>query len=397
MKIAILSDFHLGYERFRDDAYTQAREAFEKAYSMSDMMIMPGDIFDYRHPKPDVIAEGITLFRELSKKEFHARVSLFEGKGELYTNKPVILIPGTHERRSDTDVDPTDILSLAGLAVNINMGKVVVEKGNEIVVVFGVGGVAEERFKETIDRLAFKPVDGAFNIFMFHQSLYELLPFSKDFMHVEDLPEGFDLYVDGHIHNRVEMKCHGKPFLIPGSTVLTQLKEGEQEDKGFFIFDTEKKTYAFHKISSRKFVMLKIDVSGEDPRSVMETIDKRIKETTGSSTERPVIRVELKGRMKEGFKASDLDVSKVPASHANAIVEITRGSIVEDGKEENVELQSGMLGNVSVRDYGISIFLEKLREHGYSLKVSPSRLFEILSAEGKKETAVVKAVEELFS
>ena len=397
MKIAILSDFHFGYERFREDAYVQAREAFEKAYSVSDMMIMPGDIFDYRHPKPDVIAEAITLFGELSKKEFLAHVSSFDGKGQLYTNKPIILIPGTHERRSDTEVDPTDLLSLAGFAVNINMGKVVVEKDGEKVAVFDIGGVAEERFKETIEQLAFKPVPDAFNVFMFHQSLYELLPFSKDFMHVEELPEGFDLYVDGHIHNRVEMKCHGKPFLIPGSTVLTQLKEGEQEEKGFFVFDTEKKSYTFHKISSRKFVMLKVDVSGEDPSRVMESIEKKIKEVVASGTEKPVIRVELKGRMKDGFKASDLDVSKVPASHPDAIVEIGRGSVVEEEGKDAVELQSGMLGNLSIRDYGVGIFLEKLKANGYSLKVSPSRLFEILSSDGKKDAAVSKAIEELFS
>ena len=44
MKIAILSDFHLGYERFKEDAYVQAREAMEKAAGLCDMLIIPGDI-----------------------------------------------------------------------------------------------------------------------------------------------------------------------------------------------------------------------------------------------------------------------------------------------------------------------------------------------------------------
>ncbi|MCL5413496.1 MAG: hypothetical protein M1569_03795 [Candidatus Marsarchaeota archaeon] len=63
MKIAILSDFHLGYERFREDAYRQAEEALTRAAGLADAMIIPGDIFDNRMPRPDVIAEAINLFR----------------------------------------------------------------------------------------------------------------------------------------------------------------------------------------------------------------------------------------------------------------------------------------------------------------------------------------------
>ena len=99
MKIAILSDFHFGYERFREDAYVQAKEAFERAYSMSDMMIMPGDIFDFRHPKPDVIAEAITLFGELSKKEFTAKVTSFDGQRKQYTDKRRDVVEGSRAAR----------------------------------------------------------------------------------------------------------------------------------------------------------------------------------------------------------------------------------------------------------------------------------------------------------
>ncbi len=399
MKIAILSDFHLGYERFREDAYIQAKDALEKAYEVSDMMIMPGDIFDFRHPKPDVIAEAITLFKDLSKKEFDAKVTYFEGKGRFYTTKPVIIIPGTHERRSDTAVDPVDVLALSGFAVNVNRAMAVVEKGSEKVAVFGIGGVAEERFGDTIREMAFKPAGDAFNIFMFHQSLYELLPFNKEFLHIEELPEGFDLYVDGHIHNKVELKCHGKPFLIPGSTVLTQLKAGEQEEKGFFVFDTKEKNYTFHQIRSRKFVMLKLDVSGEDPSKVTERIEKKINEVVVSnSTEKPIIRVELNGRMKEGFKASDLNLTAIAGSRTDAIVEVARTKVDEASADgDAASLQNGILENMSIRDFGIGIFLGKLKDSGYSLKISPSRLFEILSSDAKKDTAINIAVEELFS
>ncbi len=123
MKIAILSDFHIGYERFRADAYSQAEEALEKASSVADALLIPGDIFDYRHPKSDVIAEAIHLFRNLSKKKFAATAKTLDGKPN-YTSIPVIAIPGTHERRADSTLDPIDVLSRAALLLNDNKAQV---------------------------------------------------------------------------------------------------------------------------------------------------------------------------------------------------------------------------------------------------------------------------------
>ena len=47
---------HIGYERFYDDAYTQAKEALERASELADAIIIPGDVFDRRAPKPEVMA-----------------------------------------------------------------------------------------------------------------------------------------------------------------------------------------------------------------------------------------------------------------------------------------------------------------------------------------------------
>ena len=52
----------------------------------------------------------------------------FDGSGRAYTDKPIIVIPGTHERRSEQDIDSVDLLMLAGLAVSVNKARVVVEK-----------------------------------------------------------------------------------------------------------------------------------------------------------------------------------------------------------------------------------------------------------------------------
>lgn len=397
MNIAILSDFHIGYERFREDAFRQASEAMEIASREADVIVIAGDIFDYRHPKPEVIVEAVSLFKKISSQKFTARVVGFEGRGNCYTEVPIIAIPGTHERRTADETDSIDLLNLAGYLVNANQARVTVEKEGERVSVFGIGGVSEERFKETINQIKPQPSAGAFNLFLFHQSVYEFLPFGENIIKLEELPKGFDLYVDGHIHSKVESKCHGKMFLIPGSTVLTQLKEGEQEEKGFFIYNTETNTYFFRKINSRKFVMLKIDVADLTPSEIKSRVEEQILKIPTRSKEKPIIRVVLEGKLKEGFKNIDLGLKGILDSHSeNAIIEITKSGIESYESKETEELRNGMLENVSIRDYGVGLFLKKLSENKYNLNVNPSLLFDLLASEEKKETAINRIMGILF-
>ena len=396
MRIALLSDFHLGYDRFREDARRQAEEALELASQLADVLLIPGDIFDNRSPSPDVLAEAINIFRELSKRQWKARVVKFDGKGETHTEIPVIAIPGTHERRAQNVEDPVDLLGLAGLLVDVSQACAVVEKDGERVAIRGIGGISEERFKEVLKAEDPRPVDGAFNVFMFHQSVYELLPFSQDFIRADELPDGFDLYVNGHIHSRFEGRVHGKPFLISGSTVLTQLKEGEQEQKGFFVFDTSTMSYNYNRINCRRFVHRKIEIEAAEPARVEEEIRKVIEEASAKG-DRPIIRIEVDGKLKKGFKNVDLNLSGLAKDYEDkAIVEISRkgvenaGIIAADSKRQAFD-------NVSVKDYGLGIFLERLRHNEYDMSANPTQLFELLSSEGSKEKIVKGAMDSLFN
>ncbi len=394
MKVAILSDFHLGYEKFREDAYKQAREALDKAAELADMIIIPGDIFDNRAPKPDVIAEAINIFRDLCSRKWSSQVTGFFGKGSHYTTVPIIAIPGTHEIRAQDAANPVDILGLAGLLVDASDATVVVEGGGEKVAVRGIGGITDDRFKEVVKKSNLVPVEGAFNIFMFHESLYELLPFNKEFMHVGELPKGFDLYVDGHIHNRVETEVHGKKLLIPGSTVLTQLKPGEQEPKGFFLFDTKTYTYQFIKINSRKFIMLKVDASGIGADSIVDLVEKTLDVAIKSAGGMAVIRVVLAGQMPKSSNA-ELELNDIPRRYrGRAIVEISKAGTTSELIKDSVSAESLMFERMSVRDYGVGVFLEKLKSAGVTTGgISPVELLDILGSNESKDKVVKKALD----
>ncbi|MDE1833554.1 MAG: metallophosphoesterase, partial [Candidatus Micrarchaeota archaeon] len=172
MKIAIVSDTHIGYERFAEDALSQATEALEKASQMADIILLPGDVFDRRAPRPDVIAQSINLFRELSRKKWQARVVDFNGRGtKCYTDVPVVAISGTHERTAEGKDNPLNLLGLAGLLVDTSEATTIIEKGDERVAIYGLGGISEERVRDKLTELDPKPVSGAFNVFMLHQSI----------------------------------------------------------------------------------------------------------------------------------------------------------------------------------------------------------------------------------
>lgn len=395
MKIAILSDFHIGYERFTEDAYRQASEALGKAAELADVLLIPGDIFDMRNPKPEAFAEAVNLFRDISKRQWGARVASYKGKGRAYTNIPVIAIAGTHERRAQDAENPVSILNLAAFLVDISQATVIVEKGSERVAVCGVGGVDDQRFGEVLRELSPKPVEGVFSIFMFHESVYELLPFNEEFVRLDDLPDGFDLYVSGHIHSRVEERVHGKPLLIPGSTVLTQLKEGEQEPKGFFVYDTEQRRHEFHRINSRPFRFAKLNVEGLSREAVIAAVKKTV-DSLLSGQQIPIIKIVLEGSVDSG-DGIDLDLHGIIRGYSGrAVVEISKSGTEEKLSASVADAKVQLLDTVSIKDQGIGMFLQKFKEKGGELRISPVELFELLSADKSKEKIMKEALEELL-
>jgi DNA repair exonuclease len=388
MKIAIVSDLHIGYERFKEDAQRQASSAIEAATAMADAIIIPGDVFDKRAPPPDVIAKGIEIFRDAGRKgSLSGRVVGFIGNRKIYTDVPIVAIPGTHERTSAERENVLQLLGLAGLIVDTSEATTIIGKGGEKVAVYGLGGLSEERVKDKLKELDPKPVEGAFNIFMFHQSIYELLPFSDDFLRMDDLPTGFDLYVNGHIHNRVETTAHGKELLIPGSTVLTQLKEGEQEEKGFILFDTATGKHTFVPTGSRRFVVKRIEAEEATPESVGRLCETALESAMSGANDNPVIKLYVSGKIAGGFTITDMPIHNVVRRYSDrAYIEVDSSGLRSDEMQEDIEnLRDSKIGELSIRELGESILFSRLKEVGFDSDIDVSELFNILSTQAREK------------
>lgn len=356
MRIAILGDFHFGYGRFYDDSFSQAEEALLKAQESADLLIVAGDIFDSRVPKQEVIARALEIFRKLQKK--------------------VIVIHGTHERRPHGFTNPVDLLVKAGLADSCHAKHIIFEKDGEKVAVYGLASVPEEYAKVALERLAPKPVDGVFNIFMFHQNLKELIPHIEHGLAMDDLPAGFDLYVDGHIHKGFELEKGGKKLLIPGSTVLTQVRKEERE-KGFYIYDTKTRAHTYVTLVTRPLISISLNL--EETPSLKDAITAALSQVDLSK--RPIVRFDVEG----GASAMDYaEANSIKLAYSDKCHILICAP--DEGQEEIClgDLEELARKDISVRERGLLILKETAARHNLNID-NIEEAFEMMCETGDKE------------
>lgn len=290
MKIAIISDQHLGYSRFEEDSYVQAERTIVSASEKADVILCAGDIFDVKVPKLETLKRAIDIFSKAAV--------------------PVFAIFGNHERRARDMVNPVHLLA-AGTNINLLHGNSeIFEKNGERIQILGMDSVPEEYATDALKKIMenFKKDEDAFSILMIHQSIKELVVGAEDELslkYLEGLP--FDLIINGHIHETI-VKLGGR-FLIPGSTVITQLKKEEMTDKGYFLYDTVEKKSEFIGIGSRKFFYERLNFKDAGEMEVRDAIVKKIKEINDPEA---IIAIKLEGDLKEGLSASDIKTGDYP-------------------------------------------------------------------------------------
>ncbi len=107
--------------------------------------------------------------------------------------------------------------------------------------------------------------------------------------------------VNGHIHKK--FLDSGK-LIMPGSTVVTQLKEGETEQRGYVIYDTISKKSEFLEIPCRKFILKILEFNNSGISEVRERIEKEL----AGTDENTILKIILKGTLKEGLEGGDLSL-----------------------------------------------------------------------------------------
>ncbi len=362
MKIAIIGDTHFGYKRFQEDSFSQGAEAFLSAYDKSDMIILAGDIFDSRIPSMETIGESVSILEKIKQKDWKV-------KYEKDPNKiPIAAIHGTHERRTKGCLNPIQLLAKMNYLIDVDNNPAIFELDGEKICVQGMGGVPDEFAKNTLKSLEFKPKENMFNILVLHQSIQEFMYIGEktsSLISLIDFPKGFDLYINGHIHE-YKTGLNGK-FIIPGSTVVTQLKPNEQGEKGYVIYDTKDKTHKFVNINTRNFKFKEIKFNEANTTDIEDICRKTIEEIIQQSEEKPIIKLNLKGSLKKGLETRDLGLSFQKEYKDTCFLFISNELNSENLKQKIEKIRELREQKKSIKDFGAAIFGEKLQNAGIEL------------------------------
>ncbi len=408
-----MSDFHFGYN---DDALPQAADALNKALPLADAIIVAGDVFDSRIPKQETVNDGLKLFNSFSRKlaaQNRVQVkTIDEGGAQKETGlPPLVAIYGTHERRTKGLVNAIQLLESGGVVANCHAKTIIIEKKRgdyappEQVAVQGMGGIPEEYAKTALEYLSLKPVQGAFNVFVFHQTLQEIIPQAGELsLKASDLPAGFDLYVDGHIHWTSDTVEEGKRIMLPGSTVVTQMRKREMEPKGFYLFDTLARSAEFIKINTRPFEFEEIEFKNatlsEITRAASEAAARACAKHQGQL---PLVKVKLKGTLAPGLQNSNIDLSPILREYeGKMLLSIDKELESSELKEKVERLRRIREEKKSVRELGLEILRKKLEGNAKGnpdaalIAGREEELFDMLS-EDDVEGALKKITEQNHS
>jgi DNA repair exonuclease SbcCD nuclease subunit len=397
MLLGIFSDSHLGFSSDgNDDRFEESFSRFKESLKIfkekkADFLLHAGDLFDSAVPEQETWLGAFDCFSlnngslsEIRKHEFSGEKSVFV-KG-----LPIIAIHGTHEFRGKDFANALDVLEKSNCLVHLHAGVVELAKGEERVFVHGLGGVPEKHAREVLEKYSPKPFLGCCNLLLLHQSFVEFLPFDDESiasLSLSDLPEGFDLIIDGHLHWSDEQELGGKRFLLAGSSIFTQMKNLESEKlKGVFLFETSSKKLEFVPFKEqRKLFYEKIKVENARPEELVALVDKKVCSFLSDSFSlKPLVRIKVVGSLAKGFSQADIvfDFSKFSDK---AVFSVSK-NLEEDSFQRKIEhLKEARLEKKNVVDFGIDILEKNVEESGLK-GFETRRLFDLLSI-GENEKA----------
>lgn len=392
MRIALMSDFHLGFAQAEreNDAFENAKKAVELAIKENvDLILISGDIFHEEEPNASALLQAIEIFslakNAKSEKTKVVKVKNGEKREFLLAGIPIIAIHGTHEFRGRDYINYLQLFESAGFIVYLHAAKAIYEKQGEKIVIHGLGGVPEKKACDVLKLWNPKPESNAFNILMLHQSLKELLPFEDEMvasLSIADLPEGFDLIVNGHLHWQNVFKENNKFLVIPGSTVITQMKRLEaKKAKGLYIIDTKTLALNFLELpEQRKFFYYKLEFENASCEEVVKRVSELLSELLSKDfNKKPLVKIKLTGSLAKGYSQENLELETLLEKFKEkAIVSIDADFVHEQFEKKFAMLSDMQKEKKSLIELGFELLEKNLAETNFNNAFDIRRIFRLL-------------------
>jgi len=392
MKIAFLSDFHLGFLQ-----HGRENEAFENAFNAmklalekgAELLVIAGDIFDSETPDAEVLLQAFSIFslaRNASEKVTKIKkVGRKQTCEILLKGVPIIAIHGTHEFRTRDYANYLQLYEKAGFIAYLHAEKAIIETKGEKIAVHGLGGVPEKKALDALKMWDPKPEPNAFNVLVLHQSFKEFLPFEDEMiatLTIDALPDGFDIIVDGHLHWQNEIKEGKKHLILPGSTILTQMKRLEsKKPKGIYIMDTRAKSLEFFSLpGQRQFIYEKLEFENAEIKDVLESLrNALLKIVSVSYDKKPLVKIKLLGSLAKGYGPENLNVQEIIKEFEDkAIISVDVEFFQQAFTKRLAELSTIQQEKRSIVELGYEILEKNLAETNFNNAFDVRRLFKLL-------------------
>lgn len=276
MRIAHISDTHLGYRQYNlDERENDFYDAFNKAINKIieervDILIHSGDLFD--SPTPPI--KALYVFKKALNK--------INGKIKIYT------ILGDHDMPKRRGMPPHKLFDIRVLGV----GKLEWEEVDGVLVAGisnikgrGVGLLKNELKKFDVIADKYKK-----SILLSHQAIDKYLPFEGAYeLKEDDLPRKATYYAFGHLHSRVREKFGEGYLAYAGSLEIigkNEIKSWEEKGKGFYIIDLEGDEIEIHEINLDIRPQVKVEVDENNLEDIL---------TYTNYQKLPVLHITVKG------------------------------------------------------------------------------------------------------
>ena len=271
MKFAHLADTHLGYKQFGElEREKDLEEVFDKIIDKIieekvDFVIHSGDLFDSARPTTS------------SLLAFQKGVLKLKGAGI-----PMYAIAGNHDSITRKGAIPPQVLfKKLGLKVISTINPTYVHKGIFIAGLPFLPVSKNKTLKSKLAELSKKAEDYEKSILVLHQGIDKYFSLQYE-LEIGDVPDNFDYYALGHIHNYI-CDDFGKGKLVyPGSTELLnkgELGEFNKNGKGFVVVDLDGSKPSVKRVTvelSREFITS--SVSYKNLASEIDTIKHKIQD-----------------------------------------------------------------------------------------------------------------------
>ena len=392
------SDLHLGYAQYglearRQDFDNAFTELVDKTIELKpDFMIIAGDLFHHARPSNTTLENTIRNFKRLKDVEI-----------------PVLTVDGSHDSAPNaitgTILTPLDS---AGLVIHLPRHEEACWRKLNTCYVYGIPNFrSQRRTNEALPAfLAEKPPTpdpSVANIFVLHGAVdlpSVKPPYIEAEISPELIPDGFNYYAAGHVHNGYMGKFKTGLLVYSGCTETVSYDEAKLK-KGFIHVTMDEKgkvSPRFVELTSpRKFVVLEREFTGMNSAKITELAIQMVE---SADEEGAVLIPVLKGVLPAETSRGEVDIAKVRAAAEKALlvhpVVLLRESAVSDEIVRSIFESEFNDLKTKAYEYFLQIFDERYsRDEADRIARSAISLIEPLTKH--QEERVKQTIEELLN